>query len=357
MRIYRFTNRAMRSIFYFCKSKIFLFWVIRFRFFYSYFRKLIYKDAVSRYVLKDKVFNATVGHKVCIFSGFSMNQDIPVSTLPYLKALKALGFYIIYVSTSDIKAEIFDALSGEYLDRVIIRKNITRDFGSYHEGMLLVDLEKIEQLLLCNDSVYGPFYNLNPIFETKELKMADVWGLTDSYENSYHLQSYFLVFNLNARLRIFLQYWLRNFCFFKYKEMVIYAYEIGLSKALIKKDFKLAVKYPYLSILKKFKELEKSRPILDCTSLYDMLFKNYFYFIDLRFHKHLNSMHFFWFILLCHFDCPFIKKELVILNPEKVPGVEFWLLLLMNLGVKINLDVIKNDFNRRVLLLEKNSNK
>lgn len=87
----------------------------------------------------------------------------------------------------------------KYSDEIIIRENKGFDIGAYKD--VLVDLykkkklAKWDEIVLCNDTFYGPFVPFGQIFERMEQKQIDFWGL-NYINNSFlsHIQSYFLVF-------------------------------------------------------------------------------------------------------------------------------------------------------------------
>ena len=71
-------------------------------------------------------------------------------------------------------------------------------FGSWQYLMHYIgwrNLENYDEMIICNDSIYGPMTNMEDIFYYMELKNYDFWGLTENYHSNYHLDSYFMVFN------------------------------------------------------------------------------------------------------------------------------------------------------------------
>jgi len=115
----------------------------------------------------------------------------------------------------------------------LIKKNKGYDFGAWRTGILLMQdmLFHYEQLILCNDSVYAPLYNLNEIF-TKMSNQYEFWGITDNYQLGYHIQSYFMVFEKNVFLQQYFTNFWSNIRLFRRKESIIQNCEIGLTKFL-----------------------------------------------------------------------------------------------------------------------------
>lgn len=93
-----------------------------------------------------------------------------------------------------------------YTTNIYIRENIGFDAGAYKDAFLhfLVeeDWNKWDEVLLFNDTFYGPVFPWKLIFEKMEKeKDLDFWGLTKhpglcGMKSKYpeHIQSYFLVF-------------------------------------------------------------------------------------------------------------------------------------------------------------------
>jgi len=79
---------------------------------------------------------------------------------------------------------------------IIIRKDIGRDFGSWKIAVEKIkDLSLYTQVILTNDSVYGPMFDFSKIFKEMEERNPDMWGITNSLTIDNHIQSYFMVFN------------------------------------------------------------------------------------------------------------------------------------------------------------------
>ncbi len=96
-----------------------------------------------------------------------------------------------------------------YADKVYYRDNIGYDAGGFKDAICnLLGWDKVyqyDELLLTNDSMFGPFYPMKDIFKNMSEKEADFWGLTKYKERIYeaygkmahvpeHIQSFFLVF-------------------------------------------------------------------------------------------------------------------------------------------------------------------
>lgn len=93
----------------------------------------------------------------------------------------------------------------KYAHRVIIRKNIGLDGGAYKDYFLNeIDcdyLYQFDEIVIFNDTFYGPVFPWKKYFEAFEKEEIDFWGLTrhpggtfgPGREFGEHIQAYFLV--------------------------------------------------------------------------------------------------------------------------------------------------------------------
>lgn len=86
-----------------------------------------------------------------------------------------------------------------YTDRIVIRKNIGFDAGAYVDILLNYigqeNLKKWDELILCNDTFYGPFIPFSDIFARMEKFNIDFWGLVENKDALFtFIHSYFIVF-------------------------------------------------------------------------------------------------------------------------------------------------------------------
>lgn len=149
----------------------------------------------------------------------------------YLQRIRDLDADILFITTSDALASEEVAKVAPLCCEVLQRVNVSVDFGSWNLGIKLLgnELSTYRQLILANDSVYGPFRNLDPIFHEMEARGLDFWGLTESYERVNHVQSYFLVFEKSGITSEFFRKFWGGFRQHWSKWILIGAYEVGLS--------------------------------------------------------------------------------------------------------------------------------
>ena len=215
--------------------------------------------------------------RLCVFAHWDRDNIIDDYVIYYLKALKEVCETIIFVSDCNLDSNETNKLNN-IADFVLAQKHGEYDFGSYKRGFLFAKEKGLEfnELLLVNDSCYGPFYPLKPIFDKMGNKKCDFWGMI---QNSYgvkftskglqsyykpHLQSYFI--NLKQPTFQVFEKFIKKVKKESSKEEIVINYEMGLTSILQNAGFKSIVYF------NKFKHVE------NCTLFkWDKLIKKYKY--------------------------------------------------------------------------------
>lgn len=260
--------------------------------------------------------------RLCIFAHFDRFKRIDPHVIHLLKELRVAGCDIVMVSTctSLLKEDREQAL--KYCCEIITRKNNGYDFGSYAIGLELKKHEiaiRYRQVVMCNDSVYGPFVPLKLAFEEMEAKGLDVWGMTDSFQHEYHLQSYFVSMKSSVLSKPRVREFWRTLQFDLPKREIIKKCEVGFSRVLSRSHLKLGSWCPYHEVQrstvrywrtrwKEFEDINFSIGEAEAAklSLHALQSK-------------CNPTHEFWHTLLLFHRFPFIKVELVAHNPTLQP--------------------------------------
>ncbi|MFN3279290.1 MAG: rhamnan synthesis F family protein [Paracoccus hibiscisoli] len=173
--------------------------------------------------------------RVAVFASYSGDGVLPPQVQPYLEGLRPFVDRIVVVCDNTIGPLRRDALA-KLADHVIAERHGEYDFGSYKRGVAWARqagwLDEADDLILCNDSCFGPVGSFAPMFERMEARHLDFWGATDSQEFHPHLQSFFVVLGWH----VFQSPVFRNFIEGITKQpnvqQVIMKYEIGLTKTL-----------------------------------------------------------------------------------------------------------------------------
>ena len=246
--------------------------------------------------------------KICIFSTFDSHSVIDQTVIRYLRELRGHGFDIVLVSTS---ASIAPSQIDELLTlcrTVVLRKNIGLDFASWSAGMALTpDIRIYKELLLANDSVFGPIGSLKTVLDRIQSSQKNVIGLTDSFEIEPHLQSYFLFikstfFNSELFWKFF-----SKISPLAAKPKIIKYYEVGFSRFCREQQITYEALFPSTELaaaaIRSDHEFSER-----CGG-------------DL---KALNPTLHLWDILFNEFGFPFIKTEILKLNRIFIKELSRW---------------------------------
>ncbi len=264
--------------------------------------------------------------RLAIFVHFDRRGKVHDFVVYYLQALRSAGFDLVFVSNSPrLESSAVERLRP--LCTVILRRrNRGYDFGAYKDALSFVgDLSRLDEVILANDSVYGPLTDLRSVLLRCDQTKAAVWGGTDSWDNRYHLQSYFLLFKKEALAHpAFAEFW-RDVRYVPSKEWVIRKYEIGLTQAMVRNGLRCKALFSYRqaasaltrAVLKDGLLSRKDLPERHRRYISDL-------FVAIERGVPLNVTHCFWDYLITELGCPFIKRELILLNPARVPFVNQW---------------------------------
>lgn len=183
--------------------------------------------------------------KIAIFAHYDKDNKLKDYVIYYLAQLTSVCDNIVFVTTSKILDSDKFKLQ-KYCTEIIERENIGHDFFSYKAGIeVIYNLENIEQLILCNDSCFGPLFSLNEVFGEMNSRSCDFWGISAMGRPHIHLQSYFLVFNqLVINSKLFKDFWF-NLQILTNKDDIVANYEVGLSQLLINSKFRWSSLIPH----------------------------------------------------------------------------------------------------------------
>ncbi|SOD41708.1 rhamnan synthesis F family protein [Nitrosovibrio sp. Nv4] len=223
---------------------------------------------------------------ICLFCSYDKENIVKENVYYYLNELMLAGFDIVFISSSDTIVDADLKKLSKCCIKIINRENRGYDFYGWKTG-----LEKYPQykfhvgLLLANDSVLGPLFNITDIIARLENCEADIIGMTNCFHFYPHLQSYFLYCKKTVVLS---EEFLRFFQEVKVLELkvaVIRKYEVGFSRILSHR-FRIAALYDLERVLTQISYREKPMKWIEPT-----------------FHL--------WKPLVTEFKFPFLKKSLL----------------------------------------------
>ncbi len=189
---------------------------------------------------------------MAVFAHFDIDDVVDDYVVFYLQQLSVLCCDIVFVSTSNLSDTEKDKIS-KYCITIICKENSGYDFMSYKVGLFSsgIDYTNYDELLLCNDSVYGPLFDLSAVFSEMEKNTCDFWGITQNKEIKPHLQSYFLVFSKSVISSGAITDFFSDLHGLDNKREIIQKYEIGLTSFLYERNFKFRSFIESASFLKR----------------------------------------------------------------------------------------------------------
>lgn len=271
-----------------------------------------------------------LGSKVAIFVHFDAAGAARPHVLRYVAALQTEGYDVVFVTNSEFLRPDAMAALQELCAAIIVRRNVGYDFGAMREGLLRLRMPRrnTEQLLIVNDSVYGPLAPMGEMLERIDFDIADIWGATESWQTKYHLQSFFLAVGQTAmQSKAWHDFWARVRPV-NAKEWVISRYEVGLTQSLLKAGIKARALWQYQDLVRQ----------VDPTLLSEggdegMVSRDPIIFMRRGAARRirdaavtrlpLNPTSDLWRQLL-HAGFPFIKRELLRDNPTNISDVTDW---------------------------------
>ncbi len=269
--------------------------------------------------------NTPLGQKLCVFVSYQPRGILP-TTWKYIKHLQErLGYSMVFISNCPLQKQDIPPLQ-DICHEIIERDNVGYDFGAYKDGILRYiekmgnEFDNLETLLIANDSVIGPIYDMLPIYEKMQAEDCDFWGMNDFFEDRDvykinaksipHVCSYFICFkNHLLKTDIFKNFWQKM------------SYPSGRKIAIRNEkkvgQYLLNNKFSYSVYIKKEEIIEyihKNRDIFD-QNLFLCDKKNFLHNINDSAiytkisHNHTNGI--CPMLTLTHFGMPLMKRDLI----------------------------------------------
>ena len=158
--------------------------------------------------------------RLVIYMTFSDKGIIDNYIVYMLMQLSNISEAIYVVSNNKFKTEEREKLS--FVKKCIERDNDKYDVGAYsyiiQELYKNSEIEKYDEVVLLNDSVFGPVYDIKEMFDVMDKRAdLDFWGITKRGKSDFdggageypvHIQSYFYAFRKRMlQSKAFKEYW------------------------------------------------------------------------------------------------------------------------------------------------------
>ena len=189
--------------------------------------------------------------RMCIYVTYDKKNIIDAYVGYILSEIKKNTDKLVVVC-NELKVERGLEHISAYTDNIFLRENIGYDAGAFKDALCdYVGWDEVvtyDELLLINDSFFGPFIPLEEILNEMEKKKVDFWGLITHAEAfnqdvgriPAHIQSYFIA--VQSRMlhdESFQEYW-ENLPHFKTFNDVVVNHEIRFTEYFANRGFTFA---------------------------------------------------------------------------------------------------------------------
>ena len=214
-----------------------------------------------------------------------------------------------HITIVSVSADCLPPNHENLVDTFIRRENIGYDFYSWKVGFeRLADKDKFFEVVFVNDSIYGPLFDIEHVLLANNIKEADLWGLTTSFQINSHIQSFFFAMRHSLlRSNAALEYW-NSVHALADKASVIYQYELKLAAHFRDRGWRTETIYTNGNAKRSVWEMIRSdiniaRPRSSARYVYHNLKS-----------KNQNPTHYLWRSVI-DAGVPFVKAEVFRINP------------------------------------------
>ncbi len=191
-------------------------------------------------------FTTSSQRPLLLFAQFAADGGLRPEILPLLKAYREHADVVFVGATPALLDQPHILRSLKHVcAAVLLRHNEGYDFGSWMAALRFCknDLTGCRELILTNDSFWGPVRSLRPLFRRLQRNAADVVGLTDNLLYEPHVQSAFVSYRPAVlQSDVFQRFWAELPLFPVKRELVKHC-EVGFPVLLREAGFQLASLY------------------------------------------------------------------------------------------------------------------
>lgn len=264
---------------------------------------------------------------VALYVHYSSTGQVSRMVLDQLGFLKRSGFAVVFISmAARIPDEDWQA-ARRVCALVVQRVNFGRDFGAWHDVMPEVRRRwpAAREMMLVNDSVLGPIHPLEPVLEAMRTGGEGLFGLTESVQGGAHLQSYMLLARGTAASADLMRF-VQRLHVSHSKWLLVQRGEIRLARWMRRRGHRVAALFGYGRLISAVlaDPAERARLEASHAKLRDLERLPSDQAAALLYEWPLNPTHHLWHVLATRFRYPFLKTELILRNPGRLPGVVDW---------------------------------
>ncbi|MBB5746326.1 rhamnan synthesis F family protein [Brevundimonas variabilis] len=184
------------------------------------------------------------GRKVCLFVSYAPSSSVPAHAIQLARAWEAQGYDVVLLVNADDVCTLGLSTIPDSFAGVMVRENRGYDFGAWATALTTISgLADASHVVIGNDSVYGPLDRFAEFVGRLEQCDADIVGATSSYDVTFHLQSYVLLFKAKAlKSAAFWRFW--GSVWAGDRRHAIHFYELRFTKLMIQTGLTCAALFP-----------------------------------------------------------------------------------------------------------------
>ena len=272
---------------------------------------------------------------VAAFVHYAPVAAVSGMVLRRIEQLRAQGFAVVFISSAPGIPPVALARLRALCAMVVVRRNHGLDFGAWHDvaPLLRRAAPAMQELLLLNDSVCGPFRDEAPVLAAMRAAGHGLFGLTENLAPRPHLQSYYLLARGRPVVADLLRF-LDGYTVTASKRRTIRHGEVRVSAWMRRRGHAVAAWCGYETIERAALQRESARRRL--RALYPLLFHDIARdspaeaaMMGWALHQRpVNASHVFWRELVEELGFPYVKTDLLLRNPLGLDDAADWRRLL-----------------------------
>ena len=198
-----------------------------------------------------KALPSLAGRRAALLVAHAPGGRLKPNVPPYVAALAKAGVAVVLVAATDAVLHVDPGVAAQ-LDCIYARGNRGYDFAAWaHLLKAEPSLSEAATLYLINDSVIGPMSQsaLERLLARVDANPAAIVGATESFEITWHLQSYFIAVKHAALGSEPFRRFIASVRSQTIKRAVILGYEVPMARTLKRAGLSCSVAHPSIDAL------------------------------------------------------------------------------------------------------------
>lgn len=177
--------------------------------------------------------------RLCVYVTYDCENVVDEYIGYMLKELHEVTDRIVAVCNYDHISRGIENIQ-PYVDAILYRENNGFDGGAYKAALeQIVGIESYDEIILSNDTFFGPFLPLIEIFQRMEEKPCDFWGLNRRHIPMYDFTASFFIVFRKPVISAAVGYIRDNIHNDMSRDDILKLFEQGISNMLKKEGFRM----------------------------------------------------------------------------------------------------------------------